>query len=92
MADVRNNPEAQRYELHLEGRLAGVADYRLQGDAIVFPHTEIDPSIRGQGLGAVLVKAALDDVRGTGRRVVPACWFVAEFISDNPDYQDLLAA
>jgi predicted GNAT family acetyltransferase len=89
--DVRHNPERSRYELYVDGELAGIADYRVAGDEIVFPHTEIDHRRRGQGLGAELVRGALDDVRSTGRTVVPHCWYVAEFIETNPAYQDLLA-
>jgi predicted GNAT family acetyltransferase len=90
--EVRHNVEASRYELVEDGELLGIADYRIAGDRIVFPHTEIKASRRGNGLGAVLVQGALDDVVGSGRTVVPQCWYVAEFIDDNPEYQPLLAA
>ncbi|HEV3225816.1 MAG TPA: GNAT family N-acetyltransferase [Acidimicrobiales bacterium] len=90
MNEVRHNVERSRYELLVDGVLVGIADYRIDGDRIVFPHTEIDRARRGQGLGAVLVRAALDDVRPSGRRVDPQCWYVAEFIDDHPDYQELL--
>ena len=89
---VRNNAELARYEIIVDGQLAGIAEYRLTGDTVVFPHTEIEPDRRGQGLGEELVRNALDDVRGSGHKVVPHCWFVADFIRDNPDYRDLLAA
>ena len=90
--EVTNNEAAGRYELHDDGVLVGIADYQVQGDTIVFPHTEIDASRRGQGLGAVLVQGALDDVRPTGRKVVPACWYVGQFVDENPEYRDLLAS
>jgi uncharacterized protein len=90
--DVRHNPQRSRYEIFVEGELAGIADYSERGDAVVFPHTVIDPSMRGRNLGAQLVRAALDDVRGTGKRVIPSCWYVAQFIDEHPEYQDLLAA
>jgi uncharacterized protein len=90
--EVRKNAKASRYELLLDSEVVGVADYRVEGDAVVFPHTEIASRLRGKGLGAELVRGALDDVRGTGNRVVPRCWYVAEFIEANPEYQDLVAA
>ena len=90
---VLHRPERSRYELVVDGDLAGIADYRDLGDgSLVFPHTEIDPRRRGQGLGAVLVQGALDDVRQLGRTVVPQCWYVAQFIREHPDYGDLLAS
>ena len=69
-----------------------MADYRDTGDALVFPHTEIDPAHRGKGLGEILVRAAMDDVKALGRTVVPTCWFVREFLDAHPDYADLRAA
>jgi predicted GNAT family acetyltransferase len=90
--EVRKNAEASRYELLLDAEVVGVADYRVEGDAVVFPHTQIDGPLRGRGLGAELVRGALDDVRGTGSRVIPHCWYVAEFIDAHPEYQDLVAA
>jgi uncharacterized protein len=89
--DVRKNEGRSRYELFDEDQLLGVADYRIDGDRIVFPHTEIVADRRGSGLGAVLIRGALDDVRPTGRSIVPACWFVADFVRDNPAYGDLVA-
>jgi predicted GNAT family acetyltransferase len=88
---VRKAPERSRYELVDEGTVVAIADYRERGPDVVFPHTVVDPARRGQGLGERLVRAALDDVRAAGRRVVPACWFVADFLDQHPDYADLRA-
>jgi predicted GNAT family acetyltransferase len=88
---VTKNETASRYELHVDGELVGIADYSERGDVVVIPHSEIDPSRRGQGLGAVLVQGALDDVRTAGRTVVPSCWYVAQFIDEHPAYKDLVA-
>ncbi|MBW8826193.1 MAG: N-acetyltransferase [Acidobacteria bacterium] len=88
---VDDNPERSRYELKIDGHVVGVADYQRDGEnRLVFPHTEIDGSRRGQGLGAVLVKAALDDVRSQGKQIIARCWYVAEFIDLHPEYRDLL--
>ena len=90
--EVRRNAERSRYELFVDGQLTGHATYVIDGDQVVFPHTEIASRSRGQGLGDVLVRGALDDVRGGGQTVVPLCWFVAEFIAQNREYQDLVTA
>lgn len=89
--DVTHDEEGHRYLLRRDGEHVGLIDYRPQGDALVMHHTEIRPDARGSGLGAVLVRHALDDLRDTGKRVVPSCWYVREFIDGNPEYADLLA-
>jgi predicted GNAT family acetyltransferase len=91
---VRRNEERSRYELVADGQVIGVADYHVHGvtGALVFPHTEIDAALRGQGLGAQLVRGALDDVRARGMTVEPLCWFFAQFIDEHPEYQELVPA
>jgi predicted GNAT family acetyltransferase len=88
---VRHDPGRSRYELVVDGAVVGVADYSRHDGTWVFPHTEIVPDRRGQGLGAELVRGALDDVREAGGKVVPRCWYVADFIAAHPDYQDMVS-
>ena len=88
---VQHNRARSRYEILVDDRVIGFADYHLVDDTVVFPHTEIEWSMRGQGLGAELVRQALDDVRRTGGKVVAACWYVAEFIAEHPEYGNLVA-
>ena len=58
----------------------------------MFVHTEIDPEFRGRDLAATLIRAALDDARANGYRVIPRCPYVAEFIQEHPEYADLVGA
>ncbi len=88
---ITRNDDRSRYEMHDGGQLMAIAEFRRQGDVVVFPHTVVDPSRRGQGLGEQLVRYALDDVRRNGDRVLARCWFVARFIEHHSEYQDLLA-
>lgn len=88
--ETRHEPSRNRYELYEDGRLVSIAEYQVQGGQVVFHHTETIPARQGNGLAEQLVKVALDDQAPTGRRVVPACWFVADFIHANPEYRPLL--
>ncbi|MGH8959817.1 MAG: GNAT family N-acetyltransferase [Jatrophihabitantaceae bacterium] len=89
--EVRENAELSRYEIMVDGELAGFTLFRPDGDSMLFPHTEIDERFAGQGLAKRLIGAALDDVRARGRRLVPLCPFVKAFIDKNPAYRDLVA-
>jgi predicted GNAT family acetyltransferase len=92
VSDVIQNQELDRFELILDGELAGYTEYRLSDTSITFTHTEILSREREHGLGSRLVRDALDQVRDhTDYRVVAVCPFVAKWISEHPDYQDLVA-
>jgi predicted GNAT family acetyltransferase len=82
---VRHNEAASRYQLDTPHGLA-IAAYRQQGDSRVFTHTEVPPADEGHGLGAELVRAALDDTKVHGFRIVPACSFVVAYVRRHPEY------
>ncbi|MEO6472086.1 MAG: GNAT family N-acetyltransferase [Aeromicrobium sp.] len=88
---VENNAARSRYEISVDGILAGFTEYVDQGDVLVFPHTEVFEEFGGLGLAAILVTQALDDVRANGRVIRPLCPYVAGFIAKHPEYQDLVA-
>ena len=86
---VVDNPGVGRYEIHVDGALAGFAEYRLRPGVVVFVHTEIDPAYGGQGLGATLAGSALDAVRERGQQVAALCPFIASFVGKHAEYADL---
>jgi predicted GNAT family acetyltransferase len=88
---IGRNDQLGRYELTIDDQLVGIADFVVRGSTIVLPHTEIDVDRRGRGLGAILVKGALDDIRARGAVVVPTCWYVRQYIDEHPEEADLLA-
>ena len=89
--DVVDNPDEHRYEARgSDGTVLGFSAYRRRGDTVVFTHTEVDDSQEGKGVGSVLVRGALDDVRRAGRTVRPLCPFVRAYIERHEEYADLV--
>jgi len=90
MINVTHNEAEHRYEATVDGLLS-VCEYEIVDDRIVFTHTLVPPELRGRGIAEQLVRPALADARAAGRKVVPACAYVAGFIKRHREYQDLLA-
>jgi hypothetical protein len=84
--------DASRYVMSVDGLLVAVAGYRLNGASISFNHTFTQPAHRGNGYAAQLLKYAMDDVEAnTAKRVLPMCWYVAEWFDANPNRAALLS-
>jgi predicted GNAT family acetyltransferase len=91
LKEFAHEPDAMRYTLRLDGQLAAVADYRINGNSVSFTHTYTQPHLRGQGYAGEVVEHAMDDVEKTSdRRVVPMCWYVAQWFAEHPDRKGLL--
>ena len=88
---VVDHPELSRYEIRVDGELAGFVRYVRHPDHLDLVHTEIDPRFEGRGLAGRLVKGALEEVRADGGRIKPSCPFVASYLDKHPEYADLAA-
>jgi uncharacterized protein len=89
---VTDRPEELRYEIEVEGEVAGFISYRREDGVIDLVHTDVAPKWEGKGVGGALLKGALDDLRARGLKVRPTCPFVAAYIRRHPDYRQLVAA
>ena len=87
---VADAPDASRYEIHVDGELAGFAEYRLEDGLIAFTHTEVADAFEGRGLAGELVTYALGDARTRGLAVHPFCPYVRSFIAKHPEHLDLV--
>jgi predicted GNAT family acetyltransferase len=89
MADITvvDNPDESRYDVLVDGKPAGFAEYKLQDGGIVFLHTEIDPAFEGHGVGGLLAAGALADAQDRGLAITPKCPFIAKYIRRHPEYE-----
>lgn len=88
---IEHNPGAHRFDIFLDGELAGYAEYAEHGRVRDFNHTLTFPQFRGKGLAAEVVRYALDSSRADGFSVRPTCWYVEQYVAEHPEYRDLVA-
>ena len=89
---VTDRPDELRYEIEVDGEVAGFLLYRREPGVLELVHTDVDPRWEGKGVGAALVQGALDDVRARGLKVRPFCPFVRAYLRRHPEYEDLVVA
>ena len=86
-SNVTRNDARHRYELHVDGEVAGIAMFREEEGRVVFTHTVVLPAYEGRGLGGRIAKTALDDVVARGLRIVPECPFISAWLEKHPEYE-----
>ena len=87
---IRHHLEQQRFETVVDGR-SNEADYRIANGVMQITHTGVAPELRGHGIAAALVQAALDHARSEGLKVDPLCSYAAAYMRRHPQTLDLLA-
>jgi predicted GNAT family acetyltransferase len=89
--EVQDNPDRSRFEITVDGTVAGFAAYRVRDGLVIVTHSQVDPAYQGQGLGSKLVIGTLDQLRDRGATVVPACPFFAKYVSTHHEWDEILA-
>lgn len=57
----------------------------------IIEHTEVDPSLKGQGVGKKLVAKVVEKMRGENRKIIPLCPFARHEFDTTPAYADIRA-
>ena len=82
--------EADRFTIGVEGQTVGFAEFTDRGGQRVFTHTEVDEQFEGRGLATILVAEALEQTRSDGKRIVPECKLVANYVEKHDEYADIV--
>lgn len=78
------------------GRIAGVAEEaelvfdRVAADLVAATHTFVPETMRGTGMGRLLIDRMLADARAEGFAVVPRCSFVKAQYARHPEWSDVM--
>ncbi len=93
---VKHSPGQERYEAYLvdddglpTDERVGYVDYVAEVDQVVLTHTVVPDRYAGRGFAGQIVKFVLDDIRASGKKVVPVCSYVRAYIERHPEYADL---
>ena len=90
MTTINHSKNASRFETTVDGTTAYIS-YVDNGDVMVFDHTIVPSEIGGRGIAGELTKHALEYAREHGKKIVPACSYVAGYLQKHPEYQTLVA-
>jgi phosphoenolpyruvate-protein phosphotransferase len=87
---VMHNVKLQRFESQAGDAPLAFLSYTHEGEHVILDYTFVPDELRGHGMAATLVRAALDEARQRRWKIVPRCSYVAGFIERNPEFADLV--
>ena len=74
------------------GKTLAVIDFPSIGkDLVEIIHTEVDPSLRGQGIAEKLTVSAAKKIQNSGRKAVLTCSYAIRWFSRHKDFESILA-
>ncbi|SEL12276.1 hypothetical protein SAMN05661044_02060 [Olivibacter domesticus] len=71
--------------------LAQMAYVWAGADKLIIDHTEVDDSLKGQGIGKKLLAQLVDFVRAEKIKVIPLCPFANATLQKTKEWQDVMA-
>lgn len=84
--EVRNNIALERFEIQVDGTIAGYAEYQDTVSERAFVHTEVDPRFTGPDYVRVLIATALETTYRDGLGALPMCPLVRDFFETRPEF------
>ena len=60
-------------------------------DKMIIEHTEVSEELKGQNVGFLLVKAAVEFAREQNIKIIPLCPFANSVFKRKPEFADVLA-
>jgi uncharacterized protein len=88
--DIINNKKLFRFEAAVPDGEYATLEYRWLRGSMVLMHTLVPVSARRKGVGAELVKYVLDYARAQHLKIIVYCPFVAKYLKEHPEYNDLV--
>ena len=71
-------------------RLAEMVFTMAGADKLIIDHTDVDDSLRGQGVGRQLLDQLIEYVRYKGLKVIPLCPFAKSVFEKDASIRDVL--
>ncbi|HSW54028.1 MAG TPA: GNAT family N-acetyltransferase [Ignavibacteriaceae bacterium] len=86
---VIHEKENERFVIYTEGNEVYV-EYKMRNNKVDLNHTFTHSALRGKGLAAHVVRAALEFAKENNLKVIPTCSYVRAFLAKNDKYKELL--
>lgn len=86
-----NNSKGGSFYIEENGNQIAKMTYVWSGETkFIIDHTEVNPNYEGQGIGKLLVNAAVAFARENHYKIVPVCPYAKRVLMKSAEYEDIL--
>lgn len=79
------------YRMEVAQGIYALVSYSKQGNVLHLNYSEVPPSLRGQGLGEILMDTVLSQIQKESYQVLPVCGFISNYITKHEKWHALVA-
>lgn len=87
--EIRDERDAKRYALDVEGQTA-VVTYNLVVGGLMVTETLVPETLEGRGIASRLARHVLADVKARDLVILPVCPFFAGYLKKHPEWADIV--
>ena len=87
--EIRDNAEAHRYELSIDGETA-VVTYNLSGGNLMITETLVPQALEGRGVASRMAAHVTADAQSRRLRILPVCPFFAAWLQKHPENAEVV--
>lgn len=78
--------------IEINNQSLATIDYVMRNDGkLIIEHTGVDASLKGQGIGKILLEKLVEFARDNNLSVIPLCSFANAVLKKTPEWQDVLS-
>ncbi len=85
--EIRDNEDAKRYELTVDGETAVVIYNPVAGGRLI-TETIVPVPLEGRGIASRMAKHVLTDLKVKGLLILPTCPFFSAYLKKHPEHAD----
>lgn len=87
--EIRDDRQARRYELEVEGKTAVVLYNTVEGGLLI-TETIVPEALEGRGIASRMARHVLADLRARGLMVLPTCPFFSSYLHKHREWTDVV--
>ena len=87
--EFTHQKDKNNYILNVDGNIAYV-EYVIKNEKMYLTYSEVPTSLRGQGIGKILVEKTFEKLTEEGYKAVAICSYVKAIAQRSPKWKDII--